>query len=94
MIGTDISWHRKTFESVMSDLWNLWTKGIRELEYASMYCSNNGENNTEMDEVEVIDLCRVSQENTRHMSTREKKAQSKKDRTKRNPTQWKEWKTR
>ena len=34
MIESDNFWHRKTFESVMSDLWNMWTEGIQELENA------------------------------------------------------------
>ena len=29
MIEADYFWHRKTFESVMSDLWNMWTEGIK-----------------------------------------------------------------
>ena len=61
MIETDNFWHRKTFESVMSDLWNMWTEGIRELEYTHMHCMNNDENNNEMDGVDVIDLCSISQ---------------------------------
>ena len=61
MIESGNFWHRKTFESVMSDLRNVWTKGIRELENPLMYCTNNDENNIEMDGVEVIDLCSVSQ---------------------------------
>ena len=61
MIESDNFWHRKTFESVMSDLQNMWTEGIRELENAHMHCTNNDENNNEMDRVEVIDLCSVSQ---------------------------------
>ena len=61
MIESDNFWHRKTFESVMSDLRNMWTEGIRELENAHMHCTNNDENNNEMDGVEVIDLCSVSQ---------------------------------
>ena len=61
MIKSDNFWHHKTFESVMSDLWNMWAEGIRELENAHMHCTNNDENNNEMDRVEVIDLCRVSQ---------------------------------
>ena len=61
MIESDNFWHRKTFESVMSDLRNMWTEGIRELEHSRMYCTNNDENNNEMDGVEVIDLCSVSQ---------------------------------
>ena len=61
MIESDNFWHHKTFESVMSDLRNMWTEGIRELKNSRMYCTNNDENNNEMDGVEVIDLCSVSQ---------------------------------
>ena len=61
MIESDNLWHRRTFESVMSDLQNMWTKGIQELENSRMYCTNNDKNNNEMDGVEVIDLCSVSQ---------------------------------
>ena len=45
----------------MSDLQNMWAEGIQELENAHMHCTNNDENNNEMDGVEVIDLCSVSQ---------------------------------
>ena len=61
MIKLDNFWHRKTFKSVMSDLRNMWMEGIQELENSRMYCTNNDENNNEMDGVEVIDLCSVSQ---------------------------------
>ena len=61
MIETDNFWHRKTFESVMSNLRNMWTEGMRELKNTHMHCTNNDENNNEMDGVEVIDLCSVSQ---------------------------------
>ena len=61
MIKSDNFWHRKTFESVMSDLRNMWVEGIRELENGHMHCTNNDENNNEMDGVEVIDLCSISQ---------------------------------
>ena len=61
MIESDNFWHCKTFESVMSDLRNMWTEGIQELENSRMYCTNNDENNNEMDGVEVIDLSSVSQ---------------------------------
>ena len=61
MIESDNYWHYKMFESVMSNLWNMWTEGIRELENAHMDCTNNDENNNEMDGVEVINLCSVSQ---------------------------------
>ena len=64
MIKTDNFWHRKTFESVMSDLWNMWTEGMQELENTHMHCTNNDENNNEMDGVEVIDLCSVSRSKT------------------------------
>ena len=61
MIKSDNFWHRRTFESVMSDLWNMWMEGIQELEDSHMYCTNSDENNNVMDGVEVIDLCSVSQ---------------------------------
>ena len=68
MIESDNFWHRKTFESVMSDLWNMWMEGIQELENSHMYCTNNDKNNNEMDGVEVIDLCSVSQSKTDTLS--------------------------
>ena len=52
MIKSDNFLHWKTFE---------WVEGIQELENAHMHCTNNDENNNEMDGVEVIDLCSVSQ---------------------------------
>ena len=61
MIESENFWHCKTFESVMSDLRNMWMEGIQELENSRIYCTNNDENNNEMDGVEVIDLCSVSQ---------------------------------
>ena len=61
MMELDNFWHHKTFESVMSDLWNMWVEGIREFQNARMHCTNNDENNNEKDGVEVIDLCSVSQ---------------------------------
>ena len=64
MIETDNFWHHKTFESVISNLWNMWTEGIPELENTHMNCTNNDKNNNEMDGVEVIDLCSVSQSKT------------------------------
>ena len=47
----------------MSDLWNMWMEGIRELENTHMHCTNNDESNNEIDGVEVIDLYSVSQIN-------------------------------
>ena len=61
MIELDNFWHRRTFESVMSNLRNMWTEGIRQLENAQMDCTDINENNNEMDGVDVIDLCSVSQ---------------------------------
>ena len=61
MIKTDNFWHYKTFESVMSNLRNMWTEGMQELENEQMDCTNGDENNNEMDGIEVIDLCSVSQ---------------------------------
>ena len=69
----------------------MWTEGIHDLENASMHCTNSAEDDAEMDGVEVIDLCSVSQNKNKHMA-REKKAQSKKVRTKQNPMQRIEWK--
>ena len=48
MIETDSFWHYKSFESVLSDLQNMLTEGIHEFEIASMYCTNNAKNDTEM----------------------------------------------
>ena len=60
MIESDNFWHRKTFESVMSNLQNMWSEGIQELENARMRCTDDDENNNEMDGIEVIDLCSFS----------------------------------
>ena len=68
MIKSDNFWHRKTFESVMSVLQNMRTEGIQELENSHMYCTNNDENNNEMDRVEMIDLCNVSQSKNNTLS--------------------------
>ena len=61
MIELDNFCHHKTFESVKSNLWNMWSERNQELENASMRCTDDDENNNEMDEIEVIDLCSVSQ---------------------------------
>ena len=60
MIETDNFWNHKTFESVMSNLQNIWSEGIQELENARIHCTNDDENNNEMEGIEVIDLCSVS----------------------------------
>ena len=74
MIESDNFWHCKTFESVMSYLWNMWVEGIRELENAQMHCTNNDENNNEMVGVEVIDLCSISEAITRRFLRENRKA--------------------
>ena len=60
MIESDNFCHYLTFESVKSDLRNMWSEGIQELENARMRCTDGDENNNEMDGIEVIDLCSVS----------------------------------
>ena len=60
MIESDNFCHHKTFESVKSDLWNMWSEGIQELENARTRCTDDDENKNEMDGIEVIDLCSVS----------------------------------
>ena len=61
MIESDNFCHHQTFESVKSDLRNMWSEGIQELENARIHRADGDENNNEMDGIEVIDLCRVSQ---------------------------------
>ena len=60
MIESDNFCHHKTFKSVKSNLWNMWSEGIQELENAHMRCTDDDKNNNETDEIEVIDLCSVS----------------------------------
>ena len=87
MIESDNFWHRKMFESVMSDLWNMWTEGIRELENTHMHCTNNEKNNNEMDGVEVIDLCSGSQsKNDAFSEGKESAKQESQDKSKYNAT--------
>ena len=83
MIKTDGFWHHKMFESVLSDLRNMWTEGICELENASLHYTNNTGNNTEMDGVEVLNLCSVSQnKNKPHDKGKESTKQESQDKTK------------
>ena len=60
MIESDNFCHHKTFESVKSDLRNMWLEGIQEFENACTHCTDDDKNNNEMDGIEVIDLCSVS----------------------------------
>ena len=83
MIETDNFWHHKMFESVISDLRNMWTEGIQELENTHMHCTNNDKNNIEMDGVEVIDLCSVSQsKNNAFVEGKESTKQESQDKSK------------
>ena len=60
MIELDNFCHHNTFESVKSDLRNMCSEGIQELENARMRCTDDDKNNNKMDGIEVIDLCSVS----------------------------------
>ena len=60
MIESDNFCHHKTFESVKSNLRNMWSEGIQELENVRTHCTDDDENNNEMNEIEVIGLCSVS----------------------------------
>ena len=87
MIESGNFWHRRTFESVMSDLRNMRMEGIQELENSRMYCTNNDENNNEMDGVEVIDQCSVSQSKNNTLSEEKESAkQESRDKSKHNGT--------
>ena len=60
MIESDNFCHHQTFESVKSNLRNMWSEGIQELENACIHCTDGDENNNDMDGIEVIVLCSVS----------------------------------
>ena len=87
MIESDNFWHHKTFESVMSNLQNMWSEGIQELENARMHCTDNDENNNEMDGIEVIDLCSISQcKNDANSEGKESAMQERQDKSKHDET--------
>ena len=92
MIESDNFWHCKTFESVMGNLRNMWAEGIQDLKNAHMYCTNNNENNNEMDGVEVIDLCSVSQIKNKTFSEGKESAKQE-SQDNRNTTQRTKWKS-
>ena len=87
MIELDNFCHHQTFESVKSDLQNMWSEGIQELENACAHCTDGDENNNGMDGVEVIDLCSVSRSGTdtisegKESATQESQDKSKHDET-------------
>ena len=65
----------------------MWMEGIQELENSHMYCTNNDENNNEMDGVEVIDLCSASQSKNDTLSEeKESTKQESRDKSKHNGT--------
>ena len=87
MIEADNFCHHQTFESVKRDLRNMWSEGIQELENARSHCTNNDENNNEMEEIEVIDLCSVSRcENNSIPEGKESEMQESQDRSKHDET--------
>ena len=87
MIEADNFCHYQTFESVKRDLRNMWSEGIQELENARSHCTNNDENNDEMEEIEVIDLCSVSRcENDPIPEGEESAIQESQDRSKHDET--------
>ena len=87
MIEVDNFCHHQTFESVKRDLRNMWSEGIQELENARSDCTNNDENNNEMEEIEVIDLCSVSRcENNSIPEGKESEMQESQDRSKHDET--------
>ena len=87
MIEADNFCHYQTFESVKRDLRNMWSEGIQELENARTHCTNDDENNNEMEEIEVIDLCSVSRcENDSIPEGKESAMQESQDRLKHDKT--------
>ena len=87
MIEADNFCHYQTFESVKRDLQNMWSEGIQELENARTHCTNDDKNNNEMEEIEVIDLCSVSQcENNSIPEGKESEMQESQDRSKHDET--------
>ena len=80
------------FESVMSNLQNMWMEGIRELENTHMHCTNKDENNNEMDGVEVIDLSSVSQnKNEAYVEGKESTKQESQDKLKQDAVEKWKW---
>ena len=87
MIEADNFYHYQTFESVKSDLRNMWSEGIQELGNACNHCTNDDENNNEMEGIEVIDLCSVSRcENDSIREGKESAMQESQDRSKHDET--------
>ena len=87
MIEADNFYHYQTFESVKSDLQNMWSEGIHELENARNHCTNDDENNNEMEGIEVTDLCSVSWcENDSIPEGKESAMQESQDRSKHDET--------
>ena len=72
MIESDNFCHHQTFESVKSDLRNMWSEGIHELENARIHCTDGNENNNEMDEIEVIEMMEASEDDGNNTETQKK----------------------
>ena len=87
MLESDNFCHHQTFESVKSDLRNMWSEGIQESENAHAHCTDGDENNNDMDGVEVIDLCSVSRSGTDTISEgKESAMQESQDKSKHDET--------
>ena len=87
MIESDNICHHQTFESVKSDLRNMWSEGIQESENTHSHCTDGDKNNNDMDGVEVIDLCSVSRsENDMISEGKESAMQESQDKSKHDET--------
>ena len=87
IIELDNFCHHQTFESVKSNLRNMWSEGIHELENTRIHCTDGDKNNNDMDGVEVIDLCSVSRSRTDMISEgKESAMQESQDKSKHDET--------
>ena len=64
MIEVDNFWHLNTFGVVLTDLPRRQDEEIHEKKDMSLYCTENGKNNGELDGKEVIVLCSKNQTTT------------------------------
>ena len=71
MIEVDNSWHHKTFEVVLADLWRSQDEEIHKQENKVLHCTENDKTNGKLDEKEVINLCSESWTTTSEISNGE-----------------------
>ena len=67
MIEVDNFWHLKTFGAVLTDLQRRWDNEIHKQKDVSMYCTESGKINNELDGKEVIDLCSKNRTTTNEL---------------------------